>query len=268
MKRNQEYIKDLDSNKKIELENLLKKEGSKSKFRSKIQMTWLYIIASSIMLIALLTTNYLLYDANKLYFLPLIICSIFSFIFYLIYFWKWLVDYKRIKDYIQTYWFKVYIWVIVLTIASFIISFICLVIVVAQKGTVGLNFLGNSLPYYNSIVVGIIFDIFFTLIAAGLDTYVIYHIEVDLHRLVNEYEEDQIDYLKQKIKSEVDKILKENNSTNIEDNQTEESIQSEVKQKALTQEEIDNLLKQNSLFNNEDLKEDKENPSNNAKSKE
>ena len=74
MKRNQEYIKDLDANKKIELDNLLKKEGSKSKFKTKIQMTWLYIIASAIMLIALLCTNYLLYDLNKLYFLPLIIC--------------------------------------------------------------------------------------------------------------------------------------------------------------------------------------------------
>ena len=267
MKRNQEYIKDLDSNKKIELENLLKKEDSKSKFRSKIQMTWLYIIASSIMLIALLTTNYLLYDANQLYFVPLIVCSIFSFIFYVIYFWKWLVDYKRIKDYIQTYWFKVYIWVIVLTIAAFIISFICLIVPVAQKGTVGLNFLNNSLPYYNAIVVGIIFDILLTLIAAGLDTYVIYHIEVDLHRLVNEYEEDQIDYLRQKIKTEADKVLQENASSNIKNNQSEESIQHDVEQKALTQEEIDNLLKQNSLFNN-DLEEDKEDLSNNEKSKE
>ena len=120
---------------------------------------------------------------------------------------------------------------------------------------------------FDAIVVGIIFDILFTLIAAGLDTYVIYHIEVDLHRLVNEYEEDQIDYLRQKIKTEADKVLQENASSNIKNNQSEESIQHDIEQKALTQEEIDNLLKQNSLFNN-DQEEAKEDLSNNEKSKE
>ena len=257
MKKNQEYIKDLDANKKIELDNLLKKEGSKSKFKAKIQMTWLYIIASAIMLIALLCTNYLLYDFNKLYFLPLIICSISSFIFYSIYFWRWFVDYKKIKEYIQSHWFKYYIWVLVLTISAFLISFICLIVVVAQHGNYGLNYLGNSLPYYNAIVVGIIFDILFTLIAASLDTYVIYHIEVDLHKLVTEYEEDQIDYLKQKIKSEADKVLSENHF-NEEQNKTQEPKE----QKALTQEEIDNLLKQNSLFNNDDIKNEEESSNN------
>lgn len=258
MKRNQEYIKDLDANKKIELDNLLKKEGSKSKFKAKIQMTWLYIIASAIMLIALLCTNYLLYDLNKLYFLPLIICSISSFIFYSIYFWKWFVDYKKIKEYIQSHWFKYYIWVLALTTSAFFISFICLIVVVAQHGNYGLNYLGNSLPYYNAIVVGIIFDILFTLIAASLDTYVIYHIEVDLHKLVTEYEEDQIDYLKQKIKNEAEKVLLESDHLNDEQNK----IQEPKEQKALTQEEIDNLLKQNSLFNNDDIKTEEESSNN------
>ena len=261
MKRNQEYIKHLDAKKKIELDNLLKKEGSKSKFKTKIQMTWLYIIASPIMLIALLCTNYLLYDLNKLYFLPLIICSISSFIFYSIYFWKWFVDYKKIKEYIQSHWFKYYIWVLALTTSAFLISFICLIVVVAQHGNYGLNYLGNSLPYYNAIVVGIIFDILFTLIAASLDTYVIYHIEVDLHKLVTEYEEDQIDYLKQKIKNEADKVLSENHF-----NDEQNKIQESKDQKALTQEEIDNLLKQNSLFNNDDIK-NKEESSNNDNTK-
>ncbi len=252
MRRNQEYIKELDHHKKEELSSLLQREGSKSKFRTKIQMTWLYIIASALMLISLLATNYLLYDSNKLYYLPLIICTIVAFLLYFWYFYRWIKDYKKIKDYVQQYWYKLYIAVFVLTVSAFLISFLCTLIPVAQYPHNSLYFLGG-LPYYAAIIVGVVFDILLTIISAALDNYVIYHIEVDLQRIVAEYEEDQVDYLKEKIKQEVNKIKTEE-SLNINN----EVINDNNKQEALTQAEIDKLLKENSLFleTDEDDKEE------------
>ena len=241
----QEYTKELDHNKKEEIASLLKMQGSKSKFRSRIQLVWLYIIASAVMLIALLSTNYLVYNQTSTYYVPVIVCTIIAFIGYAIYFWRWYVNYKKIKEYVQSYWFRWYFLVLALTISAFIISFICTVTLVGQKGSTGLSFLGqHGLPIYNSILCGIIFDILFTMVASALDTYIIYHIEVDLQKLVAEYEENQIDSLKEKIKAEANKVKEEKqaNQDLIDSKQNNKKPQ-----EALSQAEIDELLHKNSL---------------------
>ena len=243
----QEYTKELDHNKKEEIAALLKNQGSKSKFRSRIQLVWLYIIASAIMLIALLSTNYLVYDQTSTYFVPVIVCTILAFIGYAIYFWRWYVNYKSVKEYVQSYWFRWYFLVLALTLSAFVISFICTVTLVGQKESAGLSFLGQrGLPIYNAILCGIIFDILFTIVASALDTYVIYHIEVDLQKLVAEYEENQIDSLKEKIRAEANKVKEEKQA-----NQNQASDEKDVanKQNALSQAEIDALLHKNSLDN-------------------
>lgn len=243
----QEYTKELDHNKKEEIAALLKNQGSKSKFRSRIQLVWLYIIASAIMLIALLSTNYLVYDQTPTYFVPVIVCTILAFIGYAIYFWRWYVNYKNVREYVQSYWFRWYFLVLALTLSAFVISFICTVTLVGQKGSAGLSFLGQrGLPIYNAILCGIIFDILFTIVASALDTYVIYHIEVDLQKLVAEYEENQIDSLKEKIRAEANKI-KEEKQTN--QNQTNDKEDTVNHQAALSQAEIDALLHKNTLDN-------------------
>ena len=249
----QEYTKELDHNKKEEIAALLKNQGSKSKFRTRIQLVWLYIIASAIMLIALLSTNYLVYDQTSTYYVPVIVCTILAFIGYAIYFWRWYVNYKSVKEYVQSYWFRWYFLVLALTLSAFIISFICTVTLVGQKGDAGLSFLGQrGLPIYNAILCGIIFDILFTIVASALDTYVIYHIEVDLQKIVAEYEENQIDSLKEKIRAEANKVKEEKqaNQTAINDEQDNAK-----KQAALSQAEIDELLHKNSLDNKEIDKE-------------
>ena len=245
----QEYTKELDHNKKEEIAALLKMQGSKSKFRSRIQLVWLYIIASAVMLIALLSTNYLVYDFEPTYYVPLIVCTIIAFIGYAIYFWRWYVSYKKIKEYVQSYWFRWYFLVLALTLSAFIISFICTLVLVVQKGSVGLSFLGqHGLPFYTSVVCGIVFDILFTMTASALDTYIIYHIEVDLQKLVNEYEENQIDSLKEKIRAEANKVKEEKQANQ---NLTED-VDNTKKQQALSQAEIDALLKKNSLSDKQD----------------
>lgn len=246
MKRNQEYIKALDSNKKHELEELLKKEGSKSKFRAKIQMTFVYILASAIMFISLLVTDYLISYNNHLFYLPLIICTIISILLYGIYFWRWLKDYNNIKEYVQAHWFKLYLWVLSLTLVAFLISFLCTLIPVVDRNTSYIE-MSSQVYLYNAILVGAIFDILLTIIAVSLDTYIIYHLEIDLQKLVVEYEENQVDYLKQKIQEEAKKI-KENENFDLNNDISIDSSQNEEVQRSLSQEEIDNLLKQNSLF--------------------
>ena len=243
----QEYTKELDHNKKEEIAALLKSQGSKSKFRSRIQLVLLYIIASAIMLIALLSTNYLVYDQTSTYYVPVIVCTILAFIGYAIYFWRWYVNYKSVKEYVQSYWFRWYFLVLALTLSAFIISFICTVTLVGQKGSSGLSFLGQrGLPIYNAILCGIIFDILFTIVASALDTYVIYHIEVDLQKLVAEYEENQIDSLKEKIRAEANKVKEEKQANQ---NQTNDEKNTVNKQTALSQAEIDALLHKNTLDN-------------------
>ena len=245
----QEYTKELDHNKKEEIAALLKSQGSKSKFRSRIQLVWLYIIASAVMLIALLSTNYLVYDQTTTYYVPVIVCTIIAFIGYAIYFWRWYVNYKNIKEYVQSYWFRWYFLVLALTLSAFIISFICTVTLVGQKGSSGLSFLGQrGLPIYNAILCGIIFDILFTMVASALDTYIIYHIEVDLQKIVAEYEENQIDSLKEKIKAEANKVKEEKQANQ---NQTDNNDSNVKKQEALSQSEIDELLHKNTLDNKE-----------------
>lgn len=142
----------------------------------------------------------------------------------------------------------------VLTIASFVVCFICNIVPVAQKGAYGEELLGNSLPIYTALLVGIIVDILFSLISASLDVFVIYHLEVDLQRLVTEYEENQVDYLKEKIKFEAEKFKNDQSMQN--ENTQIEPKQEPTKQVALTQEEIDKLLKENSLLNNNEQNEE------------
>lgn len=278
MERNQEFTKSLNKEKKIQLEELLQKEGSKSKFRSKIQMTFLYIIASAIILISLLVTSYLITNDNKFYYLPIIVCTILSASIYILYFWRWLKDFNVIKDYVQSHWSKLYKWVIYLTLTSFLISFICTIIALAiqHAGYIAFShpeFSSNGtiqsggFYLYYSILIGIIFDILLPFIAVSIDTYVIYHLEIDLQKIVSEYDENQIDYLKQKIKEEVEKVKIENSDSQNNSDITIESKNNSFieEQKPLSQEEIDDLLKQNSLFN--DLDKEKESDDNDEQSK-
>lgn len=255
MKRSQEYIKSLDSNKKKEFEELLKKEGSKSKFRTKIQMTIVYILASVFIFISMLVIDYLLSENNHLAYVVFIVFNIFAIFLYVLYFWKWMKDYLKIQYYVQPHWFKLYYWVFGLTIVNYFVSFICSVFVLTNSNSGFILDTSNNGAYqgfnlYLAIIIGLVIEVLFSLFCVGLDTYVIYHLEVDIQRLIKEYDDDQIDYLKEKIKQEANKLtLSDNDSSDITSSSLSHIEKDE--QKPLTQEEIDTLLKQNSLFDNE-----------------
>lgn len=88
------------------------------------------------------------------------------------------------------------------------------------------------------------------MVASALDTYIIYHIEVDLQKIVAEYEENQIDSLKEKIKAEANKVKEEKQANqNVTDNNNNNNVK---KQEALSQSEIDELLHKNSLDNKQE----------------